>query len=70
MEAGRAVVNNQVLKDYFEACMMQNVDYLCIAVRNHYINSMDYEKVVTFFETLYLSDRIKTALKGLLIIGY
>ena len=74
VEAGRAVTNYQFLKDFFEACMMQDVDYLCIAVRNQYMNgatlSMDFEKVVTYFETLYLSDRIKIALKGILIIGY
>ena len=74
VEAGRAVTNYQFLKDFFEACMMQNVDYLCIAVRNQYKNgsvvSKDYEKVVTYFETLYLSNRIKFELKGVLIIGY
>ncbi|MBO6208210.1 MAG: hypothetical protein J6O73_14890 [Lachnospiraceae bacterium] len=74
VEAGRAVTNFQFLKDFFEACMMQDVDYLCIAVRNEYMNgatlSKDFEKVVTYFETLYLSDRIKIALKGILVIGY
>jgi hypothetical protein len=54
--------------------MMQDVDYLCIAVRNQYMHgttlSMDFKKVTTYFETLYLSDRIKIALKGILIIGY
>lgn len=74
VEAGRAVTNYQFLKDYFEACMMQDIDYLCIAVRNKYMNgkvlSRDFEKVITYFETLYLSNRIQTALKGVLIIGY
>jgi hypothetical protein len=28
VEAGRGVANNQSLKDLFEACMMQDVDYL------------------------------------------
>lgn len=74
VEAGRAVTNYQFLKDFFEACMMQEVDYLCIAVRNQYKNgsvlSWDYEKVVTYFETLYLSNRINFELKGVLIIGY
>lgn len=70
VEAGRAVTNYQFLKDYFEACMMQNVDFLCIAVRMKYRTSNDYEKVKTFFETLFLSQRITTELKGILIIGY
>lgn len=72
VEAGRGVVNNQFLKDLFQACMMDNVDYLCIAVRNLYgsMNSKDFERVVTFMETLYASNRISLPLKGILIIGY
>jgi len=33
VEAGRAVVNNQFLKDLFQACMMDEVEYLGLAVR-------------------------------------
>ena len=36
VEAGRGVVNNQFLKDLFQACMMQDIDYLGIAVRREY----------------------------------
>lgn len=36
VEAGRGVMNNQFLKDLFQACMMQDVDYLVIALRNEY----------------------------------
>jgi hypothetical protein len=36
VEAGRGVVNNQFLKDLFQACMMHDVFYLAIAVRNTY----------------------------------
>lgn len=36
VEAGRGVVNNQFLKDLFQACMMHDVMYLGIAVRNIY----------------------------------
>ncbi len=71
VEAGRAVVNNQFLKDLFQACMMDDIDYLCIAVRNIYIaagiKNPDFERVVTFFETLYASNRISLPLKGILI---
>ena len=70
VEAGRAVVNYQFLKDFYEACMMHDVDYLCIAVRNVYRASADYEKVKTFFETMYLSERVRISLKGILVIGY
>ncbi|MBO6059985.1 MAG: hypothetical protein J6P67_07585, partial [Bacteroidaceae bacterium] len=37
VEAGRAVRNNQFLKDIFQACMMYEVEYLVIAVLNEYI---------------------------------
>jgi len=74
VEAGRGVVNNQFLKDLFQACMMDEVEYLAIAVRNIYetvgSRSPDFERVVTFFDTLYASDRMKLPLKGILIIGY
>jgi hypothetical protein len=71
VEAGRAVTNYQFLKDLFQACMMQDVEYLSIAVRNIYRNSSkDWEKVCTFFETMYASNRLELPLKGVLIIGY
>jgi hypothetical protein len=70
VEAGRGYTNNQFLKDLFQACMMQDVDYCGIAVRNRYINSNDFDKVVAFFETLYTSGRLKLPLKGVLIVGY
>lgn len=70
VEAGRAVSNYQFLKDLFQACMMNEVKYLAIAVRNIYRRSRDYEKLQTFFETLYASQRLELPLKGILIIGY
>lgn len=70
VEAGRAVVNYQFLKDFYEACMMQGVEYFCIAVRNTYRSSKDFEKVCNFFQTLYISNRIHVPLKGILVIGY
>ena len=70
VEAGRGYLNNQFLKDLFQACMMHNVDYCAIAVRNHYIKSRDFEKVKGFFETLFASGRLQLPLKGVLLIGY
>lgn len=70
IEAGRAVTNYQFLKDLFQACMMHDVDYLVIAVRNIYKHQRDFETVITFFDTLYASDRLVLPLKGILIIGY
>jgi len=78
VEARRAVRNNQFLKDIFQACMMFEVEYLVIAVLNEYkFNSggrqtigHDYQEIKTFLETLYVSNRLRLPLKGILLIGY
>jgi hypothetical protein len=70
VEAGRAVDNNQFLKDIFQACMMHEVLHLAIAVRNTYRKSDDFAKVESFLETLYVSGRLQLPLKGILLIGY
>jgi len=70
IEAGRAVANNQFLKDLFQASVMNDVDYLVISVRNIYKNNKDFEKVLSFLEALYSSERLKLPLKGVLLIGY
>lgn len=70
VEAGRAVANYQFLKDIFQSCLMNDVDYCCIAVRQSYKDSNDYEKVVNFVQTIYASERLKLPLQGILIIGY
>jgi hypothetical protein len=70
VEAGRGVTNHQFLKDLFQACMMHDVDYLVIAVRNIYRTSKDFDKVISFLDTLYASSRLNLPLKGILIIGY
>lgn len=70
VEAGRAVVNYQFLKDFFEACSMHDTEYLCIAVRNVYRGKKDFEIVCNFFDMLYSTNRLVLPLKGILIIGY
>lgn len=70
VEAGRAVVNNQFLKDIFQASMMFGVEYLVIAVRNNYRGNDDFQKIYAFLETMYISSRITLPLKGILLIGY
>jgi hypothetical protein len=70
IEAGRAVSNYQFLKDLFQACMMQDIDNLIIAVRNSYRGNPDFDVVITFFETLYASGRLHLPLHRILIIGY
>jgi len=70
VEAGRGFTNNQFLKDLFQACMMRDVFYLAIAVRNEYKKSADFDKVERFFNTLYASQRLRLPLRGVLLIGY
>lgn len=70
IEAGRAVSNYQFLKDIFQACVMHDVDYLTIAVRKIYSTRKDFDKVITFLDTLYASNRLRLPLKGILVIGY
>lgn len=70
VEAGRATENNQFLKDIFEACMMFEVEYLVLAVRQIYRNHFDFERCYGFLETLYISNRLKLPLNGILLIGY
>ena len=70
IEAGRATENNQFLKDIFQACMMFDVEYLVIAVRNEYRGHKDFEIIYTFLETLYISNRLHLPLKGILLVGY
>lgn len=70
VEAGRGVVNNQFLKDLFQACMMHEVRYLAVAIRNTYAGNNDFERVARFFDTLFASNRLKLPLDGILVIGY
>lgn len=70
VEAGRGVTNYQFLKDLFQACVMQDVDHAVIAIRQDYRGSDDFQKVITFVETIYASNRLVLPLKSLLIIGY
>jgi hypothetical protein len=70
VEAGRGVVNYQFLKDIFQACLMHNVEYLILAVRNDYRGHNDFQAVHVFLETLYISNRLILPLKGIVLIGY
>ncbi len=70
VEAGRGFANNQFLKDLFQACMMRDVFYLAIALRNVYKKSNDFERAERFFNTLYASRRLQLPLRGILLIGY
>jgi hypothetical protein len=70
VEAGRAFLNNQFLKDVFQACMMPSVEYLILAVRNDYRGIDDFKKIYVFLETLYINGRLNLPLKGIVLVGY
>ena len=70
VEAGRALDNNQFLKDIFQACMMFAVEYLVNAVRKECRGRKDFDIIYAFLETLYISNRLQLPLKGILLIGY
>ena len=70
VEAGQATENHRFLKDIFEACMMFDVEYLVLAVRNSYRKHDDFQRVFIFLETMYISNRLQLPLKGILLIGY
>ena len=70
IEAGRALDNYQFLKDVFQASLMCGVEYLVIAVRNNCRGTNTFVRIAVFLETLYVSNRIKLPLHGILLIGY
>jgi hypothetical protein len=70
IEAGRGVTNYQFLKDLFQACVMCDVNFLVIAVRNIYRKRRDFDTVVAFMDSLFVSRRLNLPLKGVLVIGY
>ena len=70
IEAGRALDNYQFLKDIFQASLMCGVEYLVIAVRNRYRAQNTFDRISMFLETLYVSNRIRLPLHGILLIGY
>jgi hypothetical protein len=70
IEAGRAVANNQFLKDLFEASVMPDVDYAVVAVRLNYRGQRDFDKMCTYLDSLYASHRFRLPFQGVLAIGY
>ena len=73
IEAAAAIANNRFLKDLFEACVMDNVKYCVIAVRNinkTTSNQKDFDIVLRFIDTVYASQKLQLPLTGVLIIGY
>jgi hypothetical protein len=70
VEAGRAFLNFGFLKDIVQASLMHDVEYLVLAVRNDYKGHDDFKSIHTFLETLYISNRLKIPLRGIVLVGY
>ena len=50
VEAGRALVNYQFLKDIFQASMMVDTDYLVLAVETYIIKQKILKKLVSLLK--------------------
>lgn len=70
IEAGRAIDNNQFLKDLIQASVMVGVDHLAVACRNKYRGSDNFEKITNTLETIFVSGRLILPMKTILIVGY
>jgi len=77
IEAGRAILGNALFRDLFQAMVMVDVDYLCLAIPNHYkyksggknVIGKDYEKAITVADALYSHGR-NVMPYTLTLIGY
>lgn len=78
VEAGRAIENNQFLKDLFEACVINGFNYLCIVVPDCYtfkcnqkvMKKKAFNKVCDYMDAIYNGNRVALPVKGILIISY
>lgn len=78
IEAGQGVINYKFLKDFFECLCIQDANFLVIGVLNEYkppskkgsVGNKDFDTVVTFFDSLFASQRFTSPLHGILIVGY
>ena len=70
VEAGRAWDNKQFLKDIFEASLIDEIEYMVVAVRMKYRGRNDFLKISNWLKAIYASNKIKMNFRGLLLIGY
>ncbi len=76
-EASRSVLGNAIFRDLFQAMVIVDMDYLCLAVPNMYkykaknktLHSKDYDKTVAVSDALYGHGRVLMPY-GLIVIGY
>ena len=70
IEAGRAVDNYNFLRDLFQASLIEDVDYLVIAVRIRYRDKPNYDTIKLYLDSLYSCPRMILPLNGILLVGY
>lgn len=70
VEAGISVTNYKFLKDLFQACVMIDIEYLIIVVRQVHRNSKEFDKVIQLMDALFAPNRLSLPLNGILVIAY
>ena len=78
VEASRATLGNQILKDILEIFLIDGIQFACIAVRKEYYfkkdgkidKSHDFDNTVIFLDPVMESSWVPRKIEGLLIIGY
>lgn len=76
VEAGVAVDARKVYQDLFEAMVMPEVRFLCIAVQNAYhpprkkIPFDDFERTKAILDALFASRRVQLPLETVMLLGY
>ena len=79
IESGQAKSNYKFLKDFFEAIVLDKVDYMIIAVRRFYktkkksgttVTSRDYQYIIDCLNAYDIAINHNWPIKGLMVIGY
>ena len=55
---------------FFQASVMDEVEYLVIAVRSVYRGTRDSDEISKWLEIIFLTNRIDLDLKRILLVGY
>ena len=58
------------LKDLLHVCMMSEVEYFCICIKDDNGGNDEYNQVCDFFKTVYSTNRLVLPFKGVVVIGY
>ena len=70
IESGQAKTNYKFLKDFFEAIVLKELDYMIIAVRRVYRKNHDYNDILDYLNAYDAATNHRWPIKGLMIIGY